>query len=560
MKKKILLLFFVLNILILSKEYEFFKPKEKIILKTNNSKLILNKDKYYPLCLIKKNGVRKYFRFINKEMGINSNWIFEFTDIECMTNQINLEYYPNIEEEYDIEKIFTIFQKNKGQMCDLENFLFIQKILSLYLRLDQNEQINKTVYDYFSQAENKSYVVFMLSNAALRDLILTYNPLIVLTAFPEKNFFDIQNQGCSQDYKISTKQDVDQFFQIIKKQKAIKEKEKFYNDLNFAIDNYFTDKSLKLLLARLNNEKQFNPFRNYLSILEKNDFENVINYISSPNPLSFKYSLISNFSSTHEQVQLLRNAALKDNKINLEIFSFLPYSEFTLNLAEILNEITVQSIEKGRNKSPETLKLSDLHLKKEIPYEVGNYIEIYGQLIKSSVLIQKVIVFKDFGDLYKNFKFSYIENIKSQNTIIKNIGLIPDNYLRELYLLTIARIAMNQADIIIQEISKYNEMEIEMALLLDNVNLCISLSPLVKSDKDLNSRYGAAFIGLSLNTAKSQKDFDIIYNESVEYIKEYGLKYFTPYINTVRKNMIFNKNLKCLNFLNNFEEDLKKFY
>ncbi len=556
MKNFFCLFFVILTLLSYSKEYNVLIPRKETILKVKESQLVLKPDISYPFYSVKKDAVREYFRVIPGVIGINPNNIFELSDNEYQISNENLKHFFKHSNENNPNKLYKTFKKFRDNLSHLEEFLFIQKIVYLSLKTERNEEIERTVYDYFSQVENKAYITFMFSNVALSENILTYKPLLILTAYPENSFYKVRNSVGSQDYKISSKYEVSKFIHILKEQIKFKNRDEFYTDVNFAIDTLFTPDSTNILLEKLSKEKELDKISKYLSILNKGDIKEAVKYISNDNPLTFKYSLIANFSNTEKNARILKEASLKDNQIDLKIYKLLPYPAFSSKLANSLNEITSKALEYGKTKSSKNVSIEEIKSKLDAPDEIIEYLEVYGRLIKSSKMAMDMIAFEGVGSLYKNYKAGYKFNIKRQRDLIVKTASINNTYLKELYMLTLARISMSEAEIILKEISKYKQMDVEMALLLENVNYCISLSPLVKSDKDLNARYGAAFIGLSLTCAKSKDDFERVFPVAVDYLREYDNTYFLKHMKIVRGNFTFRNDLSGLNNLTDFEKRL----
>lgn len=550
-----LVVFFIVSLISHSKEFQLLKTKNDIVLKSGNSNIKLKGGNISPLYLIEQDTGRSKFKFFNGIYGIDNNAIYEFLNKDIEIESLDIKDYTTIENEYKVENVLSVFNKNKKKMSKLEEFLFMQKIIFLSLKLENNDNINKVVHDYFSQKENINYYSLMFSIVALRKEIITYNPLLVLIAFPENTFFSIKNQEGNQDYKITKKYDVNTFIQIVEEQLKFKDKEKVYSDLIFALDSYFSTEGITILRKEIKNNKELSNLNNYLEIIHNKKFDKALEYLSNQNPIAFKYGIIANYSTTQESLEAIQKAVEKENRIDNRIFDILPYSDFSNNIAKVLNELTKQSIEAGKNKTPEKIQVTT----NDLPIEFVNYLNEYSNLLKLSVMAREFIAFKNVGNTYKNFKFSYVNSIKNQKNIINNIGEINNHYVRELYLLTIARIAINQSDLIIRENIIYEDMNTEMLMLLDEVNYCMALSPLVKSDKEILARYGSKFLMLSIISAKNSKDYDLIYKSTLDYLQNTdNKKYFKEDMSLIKNIINSNRDYEKNKLFSDFENRINQ--
>lgn len=434
-----------------------------LFIQNGETKVYIEKGTIIPFEVIKETDKTIEARLVNGVMfpAERKDYIFDKQNVAAV--KVSLTKYFEISKVNDIVEIMKKYNSSKFDN-DLEQFLAMQHLIIQSSRRAKIEEIENSVYAYFTDSKNEKYINCMILNKQISEDIAVFRPLLakyrgkgvlmtdLINLSQSKGHFFIINYDC----------ELSLFVKLIEDTLSNFDRDTAYKDIIAAISEISGNRILDLKQKIEKNEK-LQPLNLYLSILRSFNKEGLKVYIRDYQmPEVLRTYLLINFINNSDNAYEIRNEMkeyVMDNKIlGIEpvLFDLLPLKDLTKTITEISKDVLNkkemfkthnEALEFIEKRYKELMNLKDLNKGNQVLSYLYNYTNIvgirrYADYVGTETEKDKVIL---FGTLYRSLEdkkifISVIEELKrSEKTEV--VG--------ELYATSLAYVTLIEMDNII---------------------------------------------------------------------------------------------------------------
>lgn len=320
----------------------------------------------------KENGKYKIKKMGIMPFNIDKDDVFSVEEKDVREVQIDMSFIPKIDFSGGLRKAtalkdeMEIFLKGKTEEeKGFYNYIYIQKFLLFYSKLEKDENAERILTDYFVSEKNHSgYKYIMVKNPVTYDMLLIYKPLILryigyryFNSFTDfKTLFIERGAKSTEKYKVITNAEMELMVKNCDGSLDNLAVDDAYKDILFILGQSALHKipQIQQFLAK-EKIQRLNNLEIYLSIMLKNDIAAAKVFINDTEiSVLLRTSLIINLVdlSTVEgkketawkvRDELEKNLSQKSG-INRYIFQILPADHFMTAVSLLTKEIEKEEV------------------------------------------------------------------------------------------------------------------------------------------------------------------------------------------------------------------------